>query len=101
LAQRMLKNCRRRVTTHRHTIMDQTNVISKLLGSPTALAASILWSIIGFAYALYGKKQQAIIPRLGGIGMMLVPYFCSDSALIMSLINIGIAAAVYWFRNYE
>ncbi len=76
-------------------------MISKLLGSPTALVASIFWSIIGFAYALYGKKQQAMIPRFGGIGMMIVPYFCSESALIMSLINIGIAAGVYWFRNYE
>ncbi len=81
--------------------MEPGSIISNLLGSPTALVASIFWSIIGFAYSMYGKKQQAMIPRFGGIGMMVVPCFCSNSALIMSLINIGIAAGVYWLRNYE
>ena len=74
--------------------------MSNLLGNPAALVASILWSIVGMGFAAYGKKQQAVLPLCGGMALMVIPYFCSDSALIMSLISIAIIAAIIWLRKY-
>lgn len=74
--------------------------MSNLMGNPAALVASILWSIVGMGFAVYGKKQQAALPLCGGMALMILPYFCSDSALIMSLISIAIVAAIFWLRKY-
>jgi len=70
------------------------------MGNLAALVASFLWSTIGMGFAIYGKKQQATLPLCGGIALMLIPYFCSDSALIMSLISSAIVAAIIWLRKY-
>ena len=58
------------------------------------LFASLIWGSIGFGYFLYGKKQGSWVPMLGGGLMMVASYFAS-SALVMSLISIGIMWAVY------
>ena len=58
------------------------------------LFASLIWGSIGFGYFLYGKKQGSWVPMLGGGLMMAASYFAS-SALVMSLISIGIILAVY------
>ena len=70
------------------------------MGNPAALVASFLWSTVGMGFAIYGKKQQAALPLCGGIALMLIPYFCSDSALIMSLISSVIVAGIIWLRKY-
>ena len=46
-------------------------------------------------YFIYGKKQSSWIPMVGGVLMMTASYFLS-SALLMSLVCLGLAAAVYW-----
>jgi hypothetical protein len=58
------------------------------------LFASLLWGSIGVGYFIYGKKQQKIVPLLGGLAMVAVSYFVS-SALLMSLISIALMVAVY------
>ena len=58
------------------------------------LFASLIWGSIGFGYFLYGKKQGSWVPMLGGGLMMVASYFAS-SALLMSIISIGIMWAVY------
>jgi hypothetical protein len=80
--------------------MSSGDLMSNLLGNPAALAASILWSIVGMGFAAYGKKQQAALPLCGGMALMVIPYFCSDSALIMSLISIAIIAGIFCLRKY-
>lgn len=74
--------------------------MSNLMGNPAALIASFLWSTIGMGFAIYGKKQQATAPLVGGVALMLIPYFCSDSALIMSLICGAVVAGIIWLRKY-
>lgn len=58
------------------------------------LFASLLWGSIGVGYFVYGKKQQAIVPLVGGLAMIAVSYFVS-SALLMSLISIALMVTVY------
>jgi hypothetical protein len=45
-------------------------------------------------YCIYGKKQQSMSALAGGIFMVLASYFVG-SAVVMSLIGVGIVAAVY------
>ena len=58
------------------------------------LFASLLWGSIGVGYFIYGKKQQAMMPMIGGIVMILVSYFVG-SWLLMSFICIALMVAVY------
>ena len=58
------------------------------------LFASVLWGAIGLGLLIYGKRQQSWGPMCGGILMMAVSYFVS-SALIMSLVCLGIIGMVY------
>ena len=63
------------------------------------LFASLIWGSVGMAYFIYGKKQSAWVPMVGGVLMIAVSYFVS-SALIMSLICGVIIAAIYLLLKY-
>jgi 4-hydroxybenzoate polyprenyltransferase len=58
------------------------------------LFASLIWSAIGLGYCVYGKRQRSWVPMAGGVFMIVASYF-AGSALMMSLICIGLMAAVY------
>jgi hypothetical protein len=58
------------------------------------LFASLIWGSIGFGYFIYGKKQASWVPLAGGILMMIASYFIG-SALLMSLVGLGIMVLVY------
>ncbi len=65
------------------------------------LFASLFWGSVGVAYFIYGKKQQTLSAMIGGIMMIIGAYFIG-SALLMSLVSMGIAGAVYFLirRGY-
>ncbi|CAK8712214.1 MAG: hypothetical protein CDV28_10251 [Candidatus Electronema aureum] len=50
-------------------------------------AATLLWGVlfgsIGVGFFMYGKKQQAAIPLISGIVLMIFPYFVSNVALLV------------------
>ena len=58
------------------------------------LFASLIWGSVGVGYFIYGKKQGSWIPMTGGILMIVVSYFVG-SALLMSVISIGIIVTVH------
>jgi len=58
------------------------------------LFASLVWGSIGVGYWIYGKKQQSLMPMIGGAIMVAVSYLVS-SWLLMSLICIVLMVAVY------
>ena len=58
------------------------------------LFASLFWGSVGVGYWIYGKKQREMTPMLGGVAMIAVSYLVS-SWLLMSLLCIGVASAVY------
>jgi len=58
------------------------------------LLANCLWGAVACGYMIYGWKQRALIPFLGGFAMLAVSCFCP--ALTMSAISIAIMVAVWW-----
>jgi hypothetical protein len=58
------------------------------------LFASLLWGSVGIGYWVYGKRQRAMSPMLGGVAMIGISYLVS-SWLLMSLLCIAIGAGVY------
>jgi len=58
------------------------------------LFASLFWGSVGFGYFIYGKKQSSWVAMVGGALMMVLSYFVS-SALLMSVVCLGVILGVY------
>ena len=58
------------------------------------LFASLIWGSVGVGYFIYGKKQSSWVSMIGGLLMIGASYFVG-SALLMSLIGLGLMAAIY------
>jgi hypothetical protein len=69
--------------------------------STRVLFASLIWGSVGVGYFIYGRKQSSWAPMTGGVLMIAVSYL-SGSALVMSLLCLGIMGAVYFLlkRGY-
>jgi hypothetical protein len=65
---------------------------------PSVLFAGILFSSIGLAAFLYGKKQGKWQPMVFGIALVLITYAIPDTTLLY-LAGIGLCAALFWFRD--
>ena len=65
--------------------------------STSILLWGLLFGSIGFGYFLYGKKQRAPVPLVCGLGLMAVPYFISNSYLLV-LVGAALAAVPYFIR---
>lgn len=63
------------------------------------LFASLLWGSIGVGYFIYGKKQGATMPLIGGLAMIAVSYVVSGW-LLMSLISIVLIVATHWLMKW-
>ena len=65
-------------------------------------AATLLWGVlfsgIGIGFFIYGKKQQANVPLACGIGLMIYPYFISDTALLV-VIGVLLTAIPFFIRR--
>jgi CHASE2 domain-containing sensor protein len=63
--------------------------------------ASLLWitlfSSLGLAFFVYGKKQRKAMPLLCGMALMGYPYFVSNVILLVS-IGIVLTAIPYFVR---
>jgi len=62
------------------------------------LFASLIWGSVGVGYFIYGKKQQEMMPMIGGVVMVVLSYFV-DSWFWMSLLCIALMFAVYWLAK--
>lgn len=51
--------------------------------TPAKVFFVILFSILGMAYFLYGKKQQQIVIMLCGGALMAMPYFVSATGWLL------------------
>ena len=50
-----------------------------------SVIANILFGAFGLGYFVYGKRQKRGIPFICGIGLMIFPYFVSNTALLISI----------------
>ena len=62
------------------------------------LWASCVWGAIASGYFVYGWKQKAMMPLIGGLVMTLMS-FIGPNALIMSLVCIVTIFLVYWLAK--
>jgi predicted membrane protein len=64
--------------------------------------AAILWGVlfssIGIGLFIYGKKQQAMVPRVCGLILMIYPFFIS-STLLTVIIGAVFTAIPYFIRR--
>jgi hypothetical protein len=67
--------------------------------SASFLFASLIWGSIGVGFAIYGKKQRAMAPLVGGILLIAISYLIS-SALLMSLVGIVLIVGIVWVGRY-
>ena len=62
---------------------------------------SLLWGMVfgsfGLAYFIYGRKQQALVPLLCGIVLMVFPYFIANTILLV-IIGVVLIIAPYFVR---
>ena len=63
------------------------------------LFASLIWGSIGVGFAIYGKKQRAMAPLVGGILLIAISYLIS-SALLMSLMGVVLIVGIVWVGRY-
>jgi hypothetical protein len=61
---------------------------------PGTLFLSLITSGIGFVLFMYGRKQDRIPQLIGGIVLMIYPYFVS-SLLMNVLVGAGVIGAVW------
>ena len=69
------------------------------MGNMSYLFAALVWGSIGLGFAIYGKRQWAMVPLLGGILLMGISYLIS-SALYMSLVGVMLVAGIFWLGKY-
>ena len=74
------------------------NLADSNLFNTSFLFASLLWGSVGAGYFIYGKKQGAMMPMIGGLVMIAGSYLIS-SWLVMSLLSIVLMGAVYWLMK--
>jgi hypothetical protein len=63
----------------------------------SSLLWGLLFSSVGLGFFLYGKKQKAAIPLVCGLGLMIYPYFISNTILLVA-IGVALMALPYFFR---
>ncbi len=57
----------------------------------------VLFSSLGVAFFLYGKRQRAVVPLVCGIVLIIFPYF-APNALVMVAVGLVITVIPYFFR---
>jgi hypothetical protein len=58
----------------------------------------VVFGAVGFAYFVYGKKQQRFVPLLCGMGLMAFPYFTSNTAILV-VVGLALSVMPYFFRS--
>ena len=64
----------------------------------STLIWGFLFGTVGFAYFVYGKKQEAIVPLLCGVVLMVFPYFISNT-LLLAAVGIGLIILPFVLRR--
>ena len=63
----------------------------------TSLLWGVLFGSIGLGFLIYGRKQRMVVPLVCGLGLMIFPYFVSNSILLVTT-GIVLMAIPYFLR---
>ncbi|MDH4085592.1 MAG: hypothetical protein OEV27_00940 [Nitrospira sp.] len=67
------------------------------LGNTAVLIWSIIFGSIGTGFAIYGKRQKAIVPLYIGVALCVFPYFIENVYLLV-FVGVGLMAIPYFVR---
>jgi len=63
--------------------------------------SSLLWGLlfgsIGLGFFVYGRRQQAVVPLICGVALMVFPYFVSNTMLLV-ILGLALIAIPYFVR---
>lgn len=65
------------------------------------IVLGLLFGAIGFAYFRYGKKRSNMVIRYSGVGMMVYPYFISNTFLAIAVGLLLMALPKLYSRFFE
>jgi len=65
--------------------------------STSSLLWGFLFGSVGLGFFMYGKKQQAVVPLVCGVGLMVFPYVVSNLLLLVA-IGVALMAIPYFVR---
>jgi hypothetical protein len=57
----------------------------------------LLFGSIGLGFFMYGRKQRAVVPLVCGLGLMVFPYFVTNSVLLV-LIGVALMTIPYFLK---
>ena len=63
--------------------------------SSTTLLLAVVLGAIGMAYLSYGKIRKQVIPMLGGVALMILPYF--STAVSVGIVAVLLVALPSYF----
>jgi hypothetical protein len=64
----------------------------------TYLMLSMLFGTIGFGFIIYSRKAGVIVPAVAGVGLTVLPWFISNTAL-MVIACLVLTAIPFVFRD--
>jgi hypothetical protein len=67
------------------------------LGNTAALIWSIIFGSIGTGFAIYGKRQKAIVPLCIGVALCVFPYFI-ENVYVLVFVGVVLMAIPYFVR---
>jgi len=65
--------------------------------STAQIFLGVLFGSIGFGYAIYGRKQCAVVPFVCGLVLMIFPYFITGTVLLL-LLGVGFCALPFIYK---
>ncbi|MCU7963475.1 hypothetical protein L5M18_01495 [Shewanella sp. SM20] len=68
-----------------------------MFDNPALLLWSLVFSLFGLGFFIYGKRQASSIPLVVGITLMIYPYFVSNLILLVC-IGIALIALPYFVK---
>ena len=71
------------------------------LGLDSLNTSLLLWGLlfgsVGFGFFLYGKRQKSMVPLVCGLALMAVPYFITNTFVLVA-VGVALIAAPYFIR---
>jgi multisubunit Na+/H+ antiporter MnhC subunit len=66
--------------------------------SPASLLLGGLFTLIGMAAVLYGRKTERLVPIIGGSALTIFPFFV-DSPVWIAVIGTAIVLGMWYFLD--
>jgi hypothetical protein len=63
----------------------------------SALWWGLLFGSIGLGFFVFGKRQKKVVPLVCGVGLMIFPYFVSNTLLLVA-IGVMLIVIPYFLR---